>query len=246
MPTKAIVMAGGKATRLYPQTIAINKHVLPVNGQPMIHWVVKTLTDGGVEEILIILNNSHGQQVMEFLEDGEQYGCSITYGYHREPYGLMKHLQIGRSFARGEDVVLMLGDSLFLETPNFLNAPRGPHSWVTSLTLDHFEKYGQVEIRNGLITKLEKVSCCGTGIVQTGVWVLPPDAYDLADHLFRKHSDREVQFTMLFQEYVREGRLTATLLPENSFLDLGTPDALRKGDQLLRRREKVQQEEMVF
>ena len=76
------------------------------------------------------------------------------------------------------------------------------------------------------------------GIIQTGAWVFPPDMFDRAERLFQK-SEVEVQLRTLVHEYIREGIMTATMLPPDSFLDLGTYGALQKGGELLGERKMV-------
>lgn len=240
MPKRAMVMAGGKATRLHPLTHALNKHVLPVHDKPMIHWVIDALVKGGATDVLVVLNNSHAQQVMEVLEDGEEYGCAISYAYQREPAGLMKHIQAGRTFARGEDFVLMLGDSLYLEKLSFRNVP-SPHMWVMPIgDFDEIGKYAQVEVTASgrVVSMTEKPLIHVTGIIQTGCWVFPPDVFDRAARLYEygQKQDKEIQLRTLVHEYILEDKMTATELPANSFLDLGTLPALQKGNEILKSR----------
>lgn len=215
MLKKAIVMAGGKATRLNPLSVSVNKHMLPVFGKPMIHWGIDALVRGGITEILVLLNGNHAQQVMEFLEDGGSYGVPIVYGYQRDISGLMRHIQAGRTFTKEEDFVLMLGDSLYLTPVNFA-APRAPHMWAMQISdgFDEIAKYAQVEIGAERVIDImvEESSERLSGIIQTGTWVFPPDVFDRAESLFQK-SEGEVKLRTLVHEYIREGVMTATMLP---------------------------------
>jgi glucose-1-phosphate thymidylyltransferase len=242
MVRKAVVMAGGLATRLRPLTTSINKHMLPVYDRPIIQHVVENTVASGVTDILMLLNHSFAQPVMELLEDGEKFGCSILYGYQKEVVSVGKHIANARQFIGDEPFLLMLGDSWF-RVPLRLSDIGTPNLWVMPLTdgFDDFRKYPKVTLsRDSRVTDIiEKPSVQKTGLIQTGAFVFPPDVFDRSARLVRS-VEGEVQVRTIVSEYVTEGRMHATLLPPQSFLDLGTVEALYLGNSLERERRNKQ------
>lgn len=231
MVRKAVVMAGGLATRLRPLTTSINKHMLPVYDRPMIQRVIEHLVRSGITDILILLNHSFAQPVMELLEHGDQFGCSITYGYERQAAttGIGKHLAYARSFVGNEPFMVMLGDSYYTKPFNLVGLKR-PHLWAMPLDpkFDDFRKYAEIELSSDgtrVINITEKPAIQKTGIIQTGAWVFNPDVFDLSDRFLRE-CPGEVQMRTIVAHYLRTNTLWVTMLPAQSFLDLGTPDAL--------------------
>lgn len=238
MVRKAVVMAGGLATRLRPLTTSTNKHLLPIYDKPMIQHVVERIVESGVTDILMLLNNSFAQPVMELLEDGEKLNCSILYGYQKEVVSVGKHLANARDFVGDEPFLLMLGDSYF-RVPLELSRVDIPNLWVMPLQdgFDDFRKYPEVTLspEGKVVDIVEKPTAQKTGLIQTGAFVFPPDVFERSERLVRD-VEGEVQVRVIVHEYVREGRMHATLLPPQSFLDLGTVEALYQGNTLERER----------
>ena len=235
MIRKAVVMAGGLATRLRPLTLATNKHMLPVYDRPMIQHVIETVVSSGITDIMVQLTNTFAQPVMELLRDGEPFGCSIYYGYQSMGDSVAKMLRSCRTFANDEPFLLMLGDSFYRAPLQDLDKP-APHVWVMPLQeFDDPRKYAEVRLEGGVITDIaENLFDPPTGIVQTGAWLFPPDVFGRAERLLGATRDKEVKVRHLAREYARTSGMGATLLPPESFLDLGTVEALYKAQTLMR------------
>lgn len=235
---KAVVMAGGQATRLRPLTTAINKHMLPVYDRPMIQRNIETLVASGITEIRVLLNNTFAQPVMELLEHGEKLGAHITYGYERSVVSVGKHIAMAEKFIGDEPFILYLGDSFYRHALDLRGVNEsGAFMWVMSLGEDDdFRKYAEVELddtRSRVIDIIAKPTVPKTGMVQTGAWIFPPDVF-ARSHRLIKTVEGEVQVRTIVAEYVKEGSMYATVLPPGSFLDLGTPEALHRANVIAR------------
>ena len=231
-------MAGGRGTRLATLKGSANKHSLPVYDRPMIEYPIRTLVEGGATEVLVLLNWCHPEMVMEILEAGERFGCDIYYRYLKEVDGPGRQLRLAEKWVGDREFVLMLGDSLYLHPLHFNNV-RAPHIWTMPLNgMDDPSKYGQVTVRGELVTTLvEKPRIQVSNLIQTATWVLPPDAFE-KERKLEEVTRGEAHIGTLAEEYVREGRMTHTPLPAESYLDLGTPEALFTASNLVRERAK--------
>ncbi|MGC8720944.1 MAG: sugar phosphate nucleotidyltransferase, partial [Thermodesulforhabdaceae bacterium] len=76
---KAVILAGGSGTRLYPVTKSINKHLLPIYNKPMIYYPLSIAMLLGIREVLFIVNPQDIEDFKNLLGDGAHLGMSFKY-----------------------------------------------------------------------------------------------------------------------------------------------------------------------
>ncbi len=147
MNKKAIVLAGGAGTRLFPLTKIVCKQLLPVYDKPMICYPLATLMLGGLREFLIISTPKDLPMLQDFLGDGARLGIRIEYAAQPKPEGIAQAFLIGANFIGNAGASLILGDNIFYGKLDFyreaLAIKRG--ACIFGYQVRDPERYGVVE-----------------------------------------------------------------------------------------------------
>jgi glucose-1-phosphate thymidylyltransferase len=156
---KAILLAGGAGTRLFPLTKIVCKQLLPIYDKPMICYPLATLMLGGLREVLIISTPKDLPMLRDYLNDGAHLGIRIEYAEQPKPEGIAQAFLIGAKFIEGCGVSLILGDNIFYGKLDFyrdaLAIKRG--ACIFGYQVRDPERYGVVEFdANGKAISLEE------------------------------------------------------------------------------------------
>ena len=107
---KAMILAGGKGTRLKPYTLVLPKPLMPVGDQPILEIILHQLRDAGVDEVILACGHM-AQLFQAFFEDGSRYGLKIGYVFEDQPLGTAGPIA-GALDRLGEHFLVMNGDLL--------------------------------------------------------------------------------------------------------------------------------------
>ena len=230
MMKKAILLAGGAGTRLFPLTKIMCKQLLPIYDKPMICYPLATLMLGGLREVLIISTQKDLPMLKDYLGDGTQLGIRIEYAEQPKPEGIAQAFLIGAKFIGDSGASLILGDNIFYGKLDFyrdaLTIKRG--ACIFAYQVRDPERYGVVEfdIDGKAISLEEKPKQPKSPFAVPGLYVYDEQVVDLCRTL-RPSARNELEITDLNLLYLEQSRLHVKLLSRGmAWLDTGTTSAL--------------------
>jgi glucose-1-phosphate thymidylyltransferase len=229
---KAILLAGGNNTRLYPATWAINKHMLPVYDKPMIYYPLSLLMAAGIREILVITTPMAFEKMARLLRDGEQWGIEFSYATQDKPKGIADAFIVGKKFIGKDNVCLMLGDNIFYGhgLPEQLQraSQLTEGAVIFAYAVKDPERYGVVEFdKNNIAVRIEeKPIAPQSNYAVPGIYFYDSQVVGIAENL--KPSARgELEITDVNNAYIEKGQLKVEVIGRGTaWLDAGTHEAL--------------------
>ncbi|WP_312703794.1 glucose-1-phosphate thymidylyltransferase RfbA [Stutzerimonas nitrititolerans] len=229
---KAIILAGGAGSRLYPLTQVSSKQLQAVFDKPMIYYPLTVLMASGVSDLCLISTSDDLPRYQRLLGDGRQWGVSIVYREQPAPEGIAQAFLIAADFIGSDSVVLMLGDNIFSGGDDF---PRAVSSFDGGATIFAYhvkdpQRYGVVEFdHNGRATSIEeKPRQPKSSYAVPGVYIYDNDVLEIA-RAVKPSARGELEITDVNLEYLRRGKLQVRRLSRGfAWLDAGTSTALHE------------------
>ena len=228
MIKKAIILAGGKGTRMSPLTKAVNKQLLPIYDKPLIFYPLSILMLSKIKDILIIVNKGQLNQYKKILPNGDNLGIKITYKEQNHPRGLPDAFLIGEKFINNQNVALILGDNFFYGqnlSSKLLNCTKlNKGAKVILHKVIKPELYGVAKVKkNGTIKLLkEKPKKFISDLAITGLYFFDKKVVEYAKKL-KPSKRKELEITDLLNIYCRKKQLKSDILGRGgAWLDTGS------------------------
>jgi len=226
---KAILLAGGKGTRLRPLTVHTPKPIVPIFSRPFLHYQIEQLRQiPEVDEVILSLNYQP-RRIEEMFGDGSELGIKIRYVVEPVPLGTAGAVRYaGESVT--DSVLVFNGDVLAqVDLPAVLRLHRERRARATIVLtpVDNPTAYGLVETDAGQNVSrfLEKPSAdeitCNT--INAGIYVLEPDTFDRIPAGTAWSIERSY-----FPSLIERGETFVAHVADGYWIDIGTPAKYRQ------------------
>ncbi|HYT10945.1 MAG TPA: sugar phosphate nucleotidyltransferase [Mycobacteriales bacterium] len=223
----AVIMAGGRGTRLAPLTDDLPKPMVPVAGRPILERLVLHLVGGGIRRILLSVNYL-ADQIEQHFGDGSRFGCRIDY-LRDDPdcplgtggaLGLLPRLGL----LPEQPLLVMNGDLVTAFGVGDLLAAHREHPVVATMAVSEYRHqvpFGVVEIAQGHLARVVEKPVTSWP-VNAGVYVVEPWL------LNRVPPDRLYPITALFDDCLRRGQQIGVWRMPDDWQDIGRPAELAR------------------
>src|SRR3712207_5542707 len=221
---QALILAGGKGTRLRPLTLYTPKPVVPICNRPFLLYQIDTLRRAGVTDITLSLSYQP-QKIEQQLVDGSDFGVKINYTVEPQPMGTAGAYKFAEDLIREPTVVFngyIVTDLDLKAVIREHNARKAAATIVLAL-FDNPSAYGLVETEeDGRVRrflekpKADEISC---NTINAGTYILDPSVLDLIP------AGESYSFEYgVFPELLRRGASFYAHVPADAYwIDIGTP-----------------------
>jgi dTDP-glucose pyrophosphorylase len=225
-PNVAVVMAGGKGSRLRPMTETVPKPMVEVAGRPILERIVLHLVGHGIQNIYLAVNYK-AKMIEDYFGDGSQFGCVISYLHEAEPRGTGGALSSLPARPKHPIVVLNGDQVMRVDLSGMLDHHRRQRAAAT-IGVGPYKvevPFGTVIERDGCLVELQEKPSVNF-LINRGIYVLEPDLLDAIP------AAGEFPITSLFESLLAAGKPVSVFYFDDYWLDVGRPADLRQANGL--------------
>lgn len=245
---KGIILAGGAGTRLYPNTIAVSKQLLPIYDKPLIYYPLSVLLLAKIRDVLVISTPHDISDYQRLLGDGSKIGINIQYAVQDKPRGLADAFILGAEFIGNDDVCLVLGDNVFYgATMSQVLADAKKNILDGGATIFGYpvknpREFGVVEFNEAkkVISIEEKPQQPKSNYAVPGLYFYDNNVVEIARNV-QPSARGEIEITSVNNVYLEQGLLNVTLMGRGmTWFDTGSPKGMHKASGFVKTVQEMQ------
>ena len=234
---KGVILAGGKGTRLFPLTKAINKHLLPVGPEPMIYNPIRMMQACGIVEVLVVTSTEHMGDMVAALGSGGEFDLQFSYKVQDETKGIADALRLAMGFAGLDNILVILGDNIFDKpldyfVKNYQFNQKNKGARVLLVEVDDPQSFGIAALDEEKVIEIqEKPESPKSKYAVVGAYLYDHKVFRIIDGI-SPSARGEFEITSVNNAYIKMGELHYDFV-QGRWMDTGTFESYFRANQIL-------------
>lgn len=221
---KAIIVAGGHGSRLYPMTQFTHKTLLPLCGRPIIDYVLSTIRHAGINDITII-----GNKFIDKIR--EHVGEEVNYVLEDEPKGVASALQLAREGNEGCPLLIWFSDNITNIDLSDDVSQFSDGAILLTREVENPRDFGIAVFKNGTIVDvIEKPEKPVGNLAIGGIYIFDKQFWQRLDSV---QDSVDFSISDVTRQYLVEGKARIISVGENTWIDCGTPENLQRAAEMV-------------
>ncbi|MDD5086309.1 MAG: nucleotidyltransferase family protein [Candidatus Nanoarchaeia archaeon] len=183
VPKKAVILAGGKGTRLRPITYEIPKALIPVHGKTLTEHLFDLFKNYEIKDVTMAVGHMK-DKIRDYFNDGSKFGLRIKYIEENEPLGTAGPIKLGKKLFK-ESFIVSNGDELKdinIEEMYRFHKENNALATIALTTVDDPSKYGVARLSGSRILEFvekPKKEKAPSNLISSGFYIIEPEVIEL-------------------------------------------------------------------
>ncbi len=237
----AVILAGGKGTRLKPMTEYLNKHLLPIYNKPMIYYPLSIAKRSGIKKIYLICNPGDDKLFKSHLGNGKNFDLNIEYLIQKKPNGIAGGLKLlENKIPIKTKILLLLGDNIFVGQglqENYLSSAFKSDSKFTIFSVFSYkpENFGVIQYKKNKPMKIiEKPKKFISNDIVTGMYVFDSECLSYIRKI-KLSKFKQYEITDFINLFIKENEVKIIKFGAGmAWIDCGEPETLFEAAQMVK------------